>query len=469
MTRERAHAWIVVVGAGPAGMAAARAALLAGCRVTLVDEAPRPGGQIYRQAPSALGQETSSNAREEVRKQQFLQDFSEILGRIEYRAETTAHSLFPGPELHVSDGKATEILHPEAVILATGLCEQAIPFPGWTLPGVLLAGGAQAMMKSNLVRPGDRAVVAGTGPLPLVAADQLAAAGAEVRAVALFHPLSRVAGDPLGCWAGRGLLAEGIRAYRRLRRVGTALLQGWMPLRASGHEQLDRIVLARHDGQGRAEKERAREFEADLLVLSFGFTANSELARMAGISSRYQGPRGGWPATGDESGRTEAAGVYLAGDCAGLRGAYVAAAEGEIVGSVAAAETLGKPAAPCIEARRRRAKHLRFQQALAPLFDLPPAVWDWAEDDTLVCRCEGVTKARLRQALAAGHRTLDGIKRNTRAGMGWCGGRGCLHAVAGLAQRAGGVPDVEAMRARPLARPVPLGALAARPEDGHDG
>ena len=462
MTRKRADAWITVVGAGPAGMAAARAAVLAGCRVTLVDEAPRPGGQIYRQAPSALGRPPSRNAREEAYKQQILQNFNEILERIEYRAETTAHSLFPGPELHVSDGTATEILRPDAVILATGLCEQAVPFPGWTLPGVLLAGGAQAMMKSSLIRPGDRAVVAGTGPLPLVAADQLATAGAEVRAVALFHPLARVAGDPLGCWAGRGLLAEGFRAYRRLGRTGTALLQGWMPLRAAGDEQLDRVVLARHDGQGRAEKDSTREFEADLLVLSFGFSANSELARMAGVASRYRGPRGGWPATGNEDGGTEAAGVYLAGDCAGLRGAYVAAAEGEIVGAVAAAGALGKPAAPCREARRRRAQHLRFQRALAPLFDLPPAVWDWAEDDTTLCRCEGVTGARLRQALEAGHRTLDGIKRNTRAGMGWCGGRGCLHAVAGLAQRAGGVADIEAMRARPLARPVPLGALAPK-------
>ena len=189
---------------------------------------------------------------------------------------------------------------------------------------------------------------------------------------------------------------------------------------------------------------------------------------MAGAEVRFDPARGGWLPICDEFGATAGPGVFVAGDGAGLRGAWVAAAEGRIVGAAAALTAAGGALS---ELRRdlaaefaERRRHQAFQDALGPTLELPPGVWTWATDDTVVCRCEGVTQGRLRRAVAEGHLTVNAIKRNTRAGMGWCGGRTCLAAVAALAAQGQAVPPAETppMRPRPLARPVPAGILARR-------
>jgi len=437
--------WVAVVGAGPAGIMAARAALQGGCRVTLADEARHPGGQAGRRG-------------------HLLQAFGEIEARIDYRPETMARSLVPGTRLGLvnlgaaADGKSEE-LRPDAVVLATGLSETAVPFPGWTLPGVLSAGEVQAVMKASSAPPGARAVVAGSGPLPVLVAAQLLEVGVEVMAVALLHSFKALALDPRGLLSGRQLMREGFGALRRLRRAGVDVLTGWAPLGAEGSNRLERVLIAPHFGTGRPDPERSRTLDADLLVASHGFAANSELARMAGAEVQYFGPRGGWVPLADTYGRSSVPDLYIAGDCGGMAGPLAAAAEGTIVGSAAAADLLQIGQPDLAGALAGRSRHLRFQRALAPLFDLPPAVWEWSNAETAICRCENVTKGRIQEALAEGHRTLDRIGRETRAGTGRCGGRICLHAVAALA--AGGKPasDTAPMVARPLAGPVTPGAV----------
>ena len=170
---------IVIIGAGPAGMAAAHEAVSRGCQVTVADEAIRPGGQIYRQSPKTLGPSTVGLPAERARKHELLEAFASVLDRIDYRPQTTAYALFPGPQVHLAHASASEILTPKAVIVASGVGERVVPFPGWTLPGVLYAGGVQALMKANQIRAGDRIVVAGTGPLPVAVAAQLVEAGAR--------------------------------------------------------------------------------------------------------------------------------------------------------------------------------------------------------------------------------------------------------------------------------------------------
>lgn len=451
---------IAIVGAGPAGLAASIAAIDSGCSVILIDEAQMPGGQIYRQAQPPLAVKPIGTPQELARKNALLADFERVRPRVDYRPLTTAHSLYPGPELQIAVETQSEGLKPDAVIIATGVSERAIPLPGWTLPGVFYAGGAQALLKSNGVLPEQKVVVAGAGALPLAVGAQLSKAGAQVVAVALLHPLSAMAWDPVGLWAGRSIVREGLQYKRTLREAGVPVLEGWAPVRTEGHDRVEAVVLAPVDGEGRHQESRSRRYEVDAVAVNFGFTANSELARMAGVQSTYDPVIGGWIPTRDEYGRTSVPNIHVAGDGAGLRGALVAAAEGKIVGSTVASALTGKPLPDLKAAQRTRSQNERFQQSLRRTLVLPKGVWGWSKPDTVVCRCECVTRGQIETAVAEGHSSLDGLKRNTRVGMGWCGGRTCLQAAAAIIHGGELAPGLEPMRARPVARPVKMGALA---------
>lgn len=455
---------ILVVGAGPAGLMAACEAHHRGAHVILIDEALRPGGQIYRQPSPLLGPAAIGLVTERQRKNTILETFASIADDIDYRPNTTAYAIYPGPEVHIAQGERSEALRPNGVILATGVSERAVPFPGWTLPGVLYAGGTQALLKAQHIRPGDNVVVAGTGPLPVALAAQLVEAGARVHSVALLHPMRRMLRRPLSLLAGRAVVREGFEYVKILKRAGVNVLQKWMPLRAEGKGRLESVKLVRHDGHGRPSSHSERRIECDLLAINFGFTANSELVRMADAELTYDAERGGWLPLVDHFCRTSVTGIFAAGDGAGLGGAWAAAAEGRIAGAAAvqAAQnnTLDVLNRELVTDFLERDRHAKFQLAVRETLQLPPAVWSWADADTIVCRCEGVCTDRVRQAMADGHLTLDAIKRNTRAGMGWCGGRTCLSAVAALI--ADGCPpaSTKAMSPRPPARPVSIATLA---------
>jgi NADPH-dependent 2,4-dienoyl-CoA reductase/sulfur reductase-like enzyme len=437
-------------------MAAAIAAVAHGCAVTLIDEAASPGGQIYRQAAPGLPVGAWAAPGEAARKQGLLDRFVPILDHIDYRPDTVAFAAFGNGEIHIARDGKSEVLRPDATILATGVCEQAIPFPGWTLPGVMFAGGAQAILKSQGVLPGKRAVIAGCGPLPLVVAAQFLRAGGTVQGLALLHPLTRMLTYAPGLWHGRTLVAEGLEYAWTVRRAGVRRLAGHVPIRALGVDGVEAVVLARLGADGRVVPGTEREIACDLLALNYGFAANSELAAMAGARMSRDDVGGGWIAEHDAHGRTSVPGLFVAGDGASLRGALVAEAEGALVGAAAAGASVSAATATAMR------RHLAFQRSVKASLHVPPQLWNLTTDETIVCRCESVTCGQLRVAYAAGHRSLNAIKRNTRAAMGWCGGRTCLGAVAALCKRDTGATPQAMMTPRPMARPVTLGALAAQ-------
>jgi NADPH-dependent 2,4-dienoyl-CoA reductase/sulfur reductase-like enzyme len=297
-------ATIAIIGAGPAGLAASISAVEAGCKVVLVDEATMPGGQIYRQPPPSLNVQKVGTEQEIARKQALLSDFERVRSNVDYRPQTTAHSLYAGPELQLADEKTSERLRPDAVIIATGVSERCVPLPGWTLPGVFYAGGAQALLKANGVLPGKKVAVSGVGALPLAVGAQLSRAGVEVAVVALFHPLRQMAKDPLGLFAGRKIVLEGLQYRRWLREAGVPVLEGWAPVRVEGSKNAEAVVFAPVDREGRHLLDKSRRFDVDAVALNFGFTANSELARMAGAESTYDPVAGGWLPTRDQNGKT---------------------------------------------------------------------------------------------------------------------------------------------------------------------
>jgi NADPH-dependent 2,4-dienoyl-CoA reductase/sulfur reductase-like enzyme len=454
---------VAIVGAGPAGLMAAATAHRRGARVTLIDEAPRPGGQIYRQPHPNIDPGDLIPPGEAARKRAVLDAFADIADDIDYRAGTTAYAAFPGPELHIADDEGSEALKPDALVLATGVGERALPFPGWTLPGIMYAGGLQALLKEQGVVPPERIMIVGAGPLPIAVAAQLVRAGAEVAGVALLRGLRAMLRHPLALWRGRDIVREGMEYLDTLKRAGVPVMDGWRPVRADGDGRVESLTLARPNRQGEPAAGSERTFTVDWVGMNFGFTANSELARMADASIRYDAIRGGWLPVMDDFGRTDAPRVFVAGDGAGLRGALNAAAEGRIVGTAAAALAMevgldeSETAFRAAIAERRR--HLAFQKAVGETLRLPQGLWFPLHKDMTVCRCECVPGGAIMDTGSGWqHESLDALKRSTRAGMGLCGGRTCLRAVAEYRFDT----DPAAMRARPPARPVTLGALAKR-------
>ena len=469
MMRKR----IVIVGAGPAGMAAAISAVEAGCDVTLLDEAMRPGGQIFRQAAPELKTTSFATKVEQRRKSALIGQFGGLGEALRYVPGAQVISAFPGPEIQYVHNGALHTLRPSAVILATGVRERVFPFEGWTLPGVLGAGGAQSILKAQMVLPGKRMVVAGAGPLPLVVAAQMARAGAEVKALAQLHHILTL-GQNLGALlAGRASVAEGLGYLATVVARRIPQLTRFVPILAMGGLHLEAVVLAKLDKQGTVIPGSERCIETDILALNYGFVANSELALMLGVEAKHDSFSGWYPRV-DDQGRTSDPTVFACGDGAGLRGSHVAQADGRIVGAVAAAQVLSRSVdwdSPVIDWNHRtRAKQLAFQVALRETLKLPEALWDISKPDTIFCRCENVTKDEILDALEHGHRSINAIKRNTRCGMGWCGGRSCLASVEALSTRITGQPSREPMTSRPAARPVSLGEIArvSEGEVGHD-
>ncbi len=373
---------VVVIGAGPAGLAAAARAAEAGASVAMVDDNPRPGGQIWR-----------ASRKPEPWLRATVETISGARVFAAPRTGTLALESFDG----------ARDLEYRRLILATGARERFLPFPGWTLPNVMGAGGLQALAKSGLPVRGKRVVVAGSGPLLLAVAKHLRDAGARVRLIAEQASEGALARFAMGLALKPGKLVQAVGLRAGL--VGVRYLSGCWPVAAHGNGKLEGVTLRRGA--------RTWREECDYLACGFGLVPNTELASLLGCTVDPEGVRV------DEFQESSVANVYCAGEITGIGGLEVALVEGEIAGLAAAGQR--------DTARRlfgRRDAERRFAQRLERAFTLRAELRELAKDDTLVCRCEDVTIARVRQC--GGWREA---KLHTRCGMGPCQGRVCGPAV----------------------------------------
>ncbi|WP_425245598.1 FAD-dependent oxidoreductase [Streptomyces sp. NEAU-NA10] len=460
---------LAVVGAGPAGLAAALAAAARGVHVVLIDSAVEPGGQFYRQPARGLGARRPEALHHQWRTWERLRaglDAHLAAGRITHLSDHHVWCVERESAGRESGGFAVHaLLGPEqersvevradGVLLATGAYEKVLPFPGWTLPGVVTAGGAQAMLKGGLTLPGRTAVVAGTGPLLLPVATGLAAAGARVAAlVESADPRSAVRRSR-ALAAHPAKLAEAAGHAARLARHRVPVLARHTVLEAHGRDRVESVTVAALDTDGRAVPGTERHLPCDTLAVGHGLLPHTDLAE--GLGCRLDGPT----VRVDEEQRTDVPGVWAAGETTGVGGAGLSLAEGHIAGRSAAAHLHGTAPDPGEWAAAARSR-TRLRAFFAELDGAYAAPARWAErvtDATVVCRCEEVTAGAVREAVGAlGAGDLRTVKLLTRAGMGWCQGRMCEPGVAGIT----GCELTPARRL--LARPVPLGVLAAPPD-----
>ena len=451
---ERASYDVVVIGAGPSGMAGAVEAAAGGLRVALLDQGARVGGSYWRHNPEHLDDLADVPLHHDWATFRRLHT---RLQTVDVRTEHTVWALerrelgFRVRALRGEVQRAAVVLDATSVVVATGAHDRVAPFEGWTLPGVLGAGGAQALLKGSLVAPGDRVALAGTGPLLLVVADGLLRSGADVAVVAESGHPTRYGLHPTA-WSGLASRSREAAAYTAtLARHRVPYLAGWGIRSANGTDRVESVTLATRRG-------RTKEYAVDALLVSHGFTPQLELLLALEPETRVDGD-GSVVVVVDDQQRTSVPGLLATGEVTGVGGASLAILEGYAAGR-ALTDRAVDPAV-----LDRISVHRRFARAMHAVH-VPRG--EWARDlpdPELVCRCEEVTAGEVRAACRElGVDDLRGAKLMTRAGMGMCQGRMCGRAVTDLvAEASGREPEVAgSVRAgnRLPATPVPLSVLA---------
>jgi NADPH-dependent 2,4-dienoyl-CoA reductase/sulfur reductase-like enzyme len=373
---------VVVIGAGPAGLAAAARAVESGASVAMVDDNPRPGGQIWR---------ASSYPKP------WLRDKVELISGARVFAAPTPGTL----SLETFHGERD--VQYKKLVLATGARERFLPFPGWTLPNVMGAGGLQALAKSGLPMKGKRVIVAGSGPLLLAVAKHLKDDGANVLLIAEQADASALYGFALGLITKPGKMFQA--AGLRMGLLGVPYMNGCWPVAAQGNGQLASVTLRRRN--------KTFTKDCDYLACGFGLIPNLEIPALLGCRTGATG------VAVNEFQESSVPGVYCAGEITGIGGLDLALAEGQIAGYAAAGNASG--------ARKlfaARDDHRKFADALERAFSPRAELRELATNETLVCRCEDVPLGRVKQCT-----NWREAKLHTRCGMGPCQGRVCGPAV----------------------------------------
>lgn len=411
---------VLVVGGGPAGLAAAARAAEAGRTVALADDNPAPGGQIWRADTGRLAAAARPWA------ERLRAAGAEVLA-----GTAVVHAEGPGVLYGDAGGEPIRIAAGR-LVLATGARERFLPFPGWTLPGVFGAGGLQALAKGGWPVDGRRVAVVGSGPLLPAVAAALSARGAKIVCVAEQAPFRRLAAFAAGLAARPRKLVQLVGIERAL--VGVPRWFSTWPVRVTGSGRAERLTLRSRPG-------RERTVACDAVACGFGLVPDTRLAALLGC--RLDGGR----VAVDPFQATSVDGVYCAGEPTGVGGVDLALAEGEIAG-LAAADRRD-------EARglfRRRGRERRFAESLDRAFALSGELRGLADDDTVVCRCEDTTWGEIRGAV-----DFRDAKLRTRCGMGPCQGRVCGPALEHLCGFAEAPP-------RPPLFPVSMRLWAELPE-----
>jgi NADPH-dependent 2,4-dienoyl-CoA reductase/sulfur reductase-like enzyme len=450
---------LLVVGAGPAGLAAAIEARAAGLSVALLDEQAATGGQIYRGVDAASAKVRAALGEDYAAGSELTRAFAE--SGAQHIAGAAVWNV--GRDLQVNyllqgSNRALQARH---IILASGAMERPFPIPGWTLPGVMGAGAAQILIKSTGAVPNDPVVLAGCGPLLYLLASQYVAAGVKLKAV--VHTTTRAAylraAQHLpGALRGWRDLKKGLRMLRVLRDHGVPVYAGAedFAIEGDGHAEAIRFT---HKG-------KPHRIPSSLVLLHQGVVPNTQFSLALRAPHRWDDAQLCWVPETDAYGQIEDTGIYLAGDCRGIVGAKASASQGRLA-AIAVSSKLRPAAGRNLQQRERTVRaELREQLRIRPFLDAlyrPAESHRMPEENSVVvCRCEEVTAGQVRNYAELGCQGPNQTKAFGRCGMGPCQGRLCGLTVTELLAQARGVSPAEVghYRIRPPIKPVTLGELA---------
>jgi NADPH-dependent 2,4-dienoyl-CoA reductase/sulfur reductase-like enzyme len=454
---------VAIVGAGPAGIAAANVLGTHGVAATVVDEGRQPGGQVYRRARPGLKLDIDKLlGAEAVNYRNFHARFDDLRERIDYRPLTQAWGVDERTLFTVQGNSASTVAF-DALILATGATDRVLPIPGWTLPGVFTLGGAQVLLKEHGCLIGRRIVVCGSSPLLYLVARQYQAMGAQIAAVLDTTPfIAKIAAIPY-LMAASGTLARGLGYMTELRRAGVAIYHG--------------VTLRALEGAAGIEAVRFRDrrgrdivLQCDAAAIGFGLKPETQLAELAGAEFYYDSLLRQWLPRADIDGRS-GPNVYVAGDGATIGGAQAAALTGTLAACAVLEDFKIKvTGVNRTGARRRVARLRRFQRGIALAFAWPIETIGCLEENVMICRCESVSAGELRAAIVAdfGPTEVNRLKAITRCGMGRCQGRFCGLAATELMAQTRSVPleSLGRLRTQPPIKPLSLAVNLAGTAEG---
>ncbi|MGL3805347.1 FAD-dependent oxidoreductase [Paeniglutamicibacter sp. R2-26] len=464
---------VAVIGAGPAGLAAAVAAAERGARVVVLDAGAQPGGQFWRHRPESVVPEPDGHGHH------GWKTYLDLRSRFDAAISRGLLRYLPGTQVWMVEredagrfvlrltpatGTAIEAatVRADRLVSCTGGYDRQLPVPGWELPGVMAAGGIQAFIKANGTLPGRRFVVAGTGPFLLPVAANIAEAGGKVLAVCESASLANWL-PHLGAASGvpgkalEGAEYAGVFAKHRIRyRTRTVVTE------VLGETSASSVRIAKVDADGAviAGTEQLLQ-DVDVVGFGWGFTPQIELAVALGAATRVDAD-GSLVCTVDAQQASTVPGLYLAGEVTGVGGAVLAVAEGLVAGAAAATGEKPRPGTA-----RQIHRHRKFAGAMHLAHPVPEKWDDLLTEDTLVCRCEEVSHGELVHARdALGATDARTMKSFTRTGMGWCQGRVCGFAVSCLSTQGNDDAGAEqaslaAFAKRPVAAPPTLGEISA--------
>lgn len=458
---------VVVIGAGPAGMAAAIELTKNGVPCTVIDEDPRPGGQVYRQTPTKFQTQKKLDLNpEQKRGENLYKEWIEVEHKINHLSAASVVGIWNEKEIVYTSERSTGVIEAEQIIIATGAYERPVPFPGWTLPGVMTVGGVKSIIKTMFVKPGEQAIIAGTGPLMISAANRLHEIGVNVIAVleAGNPPWSSDAFSKE--WGGIDFAQDIANDLEELKGNNIPLLFNHTIFKANGKSEVTSVTYGEVNSKDwKPLKDTQKTINADLVALGFGYISNTELAILAGCRYDFN-PGMGWYVVRNKLMETTVPGIFSVGDSAGIGGAIIAEQEGRIAG-IKAAQNSG--ALSVDDASNQFEKYLsrltsfeNFRTAINEATAIREGLLHLPEEKTIVCRCEEVTLSDVKTAIKEGAGDLQSVKLRTRLGMGACQGRNCapsigmyLCKILTKTQR-----QVGQIHSRPPVKPITLGALA---------
>ncbi|WP_338745666.1 cyanide-forming glycine dehydrogenase subunit HcnB [Pseudomonas putida] len=452
----------IIVGGGPAGMAAAIELAEHNVPSLLFDEASRTGGVVYR-GPLRAGVNLDYLGRR-YRKSlhQLHEHFADCIQWVETRLLSR---IVGGDDSRLmaldADEKLQEVEY-KHLLLAAGCHERSVPFPGWTLPGVMLLGGLQLQIKSGVVKPLGRTLIAGTGPLLPLVACQLHAAGAEVAGVYEACAFNRMAKQSLALMNKPQLFLQGLSLLAYMKLHGITMHYGWGVVRAEGGAELGEVQLAPYDSQWQADLSRVRSESVHTLAVGYGFIPRTQLSQQLGLSHAYSDD-GYLLAECNAWQQSSTPHIHVAGDMAGICGGEA----GLLTGRIAALSILQQMGV--LDSQQAQRKRDRYQGKLANIRRFRAGVERYIargllqvelpEADTVICRCEHVTRSAIDLALEQGVADMASLKMRTRVTMGDCQGRMCVGYCSDRLRIATGQQDVGWLRPRFPIDPIPFAAF----------
>ena len=450
---------LVIIGAGPAGLAAAVTARGFGLSTLVLDEQQIPGGQIYRSMEKALAENAPALGKDYFHGQQLVEKFRQA--GADYLPEATIWDL--GRDLIVSylaDDQARQV-RARHILIAVGAMERPVPVPGWTLPGVMGAAAADILFKSCDMIPEGPVVLAGSGPLQLLVACRLIDNGVKVAGMVetngFIDNLKALPYLPQALRVSQYLI-KGLSMRWKVRQAGVPIFQNALNLRVEGDESAEALCF---DARGKVQR-----ISAKTVLLHEGVVPNLQLTRLLGCDHQWYEPQRYWKPVLDSWGQTSVNGVSVAGDAGGVFGAKTAEAAGHLaaIDISCRLQTLSdqEKQSAAVPLFKTQAKEMSIRPFLDTLFPPGKQALVPPTDDTLVCRCEELTAGQIREAVALGALSPGQVKAQTRAGMGPCQGRMCGLTIAEIiaASRQAPLAEVGHLRVRPPLKPITLGQLA---------